>query len=56
MLLSPHKIFLYSLTLGHFRLHSFVSLLQALLRDIQPRPKLLYLKEKLLLCFTCSYS
>ena len=40
------------LALGHFRLHPLVSLLQALLRDIKPRSKLFYFKEKLLLCFT----
>jgi hypothetical protein len=43
---------LYPLALGHFRLHPFVSLLQALLRDSKPRSKVFYLKGKLLICFT----
>jgi hypothetical protein len=37
--------------LGHFRLHPFVGLLQALLRDSKPGSKFFYLKDKLLICF-----
>jgi hypothetical protein len=43
------------LVLSHFRLCPFVSFLQALLRNIKPRSKLLYLKEKLLICFTALF-
>jgi hypothetical protein len=43
--------FLCSVTLGDLSLQYFVSRLQPPLRGIQPRLKLLYLKEKLLICF-----
>jgi hypothetical protein len=36
--------------LGHFRVHPFVSLLQALLRGSKPGSKFFYLKDKLLIC------
>jgi hypothetical protein len=39
------------LALGHFRLHPFVGLLQALLRESKPGFKFFYLKGKLLICF-----